>query len=166
MKHSEIRFCIRCGTPLEERELFGAHRPVCPACGWAYFEDPKVAVGVLVEKDQKVLLVKRRNEPKPGFWTIPAGFMDAREDPRKAAERECLEETGLIVHTGDIAAVVGGREHSKGADIVIAYHASITGGELKAGDDASEVGFFARDTLPPLAFRATRVVIGLEWPFY
>jgi 8-oxo-dGTP diphosphatase len=166
VKHSEVRFCIRCGTPLEERELFGARHPVCPACGWTYFEDPKVAVGVLVEQDRKVLLVKRRNEPKPGFWTIPAGFMDAHEDPRKAAERECLEETGLIVHAGDIAAVVGGREHSKGADVVIAYHATIAGGELKAGDDASEVDFFPRDALPPLAFRATRVVIGLEWPFY
>ena len=166
MKHPEVRFCIRCGASLEVRELFGARRPICPACGWAYFEDPKVAVGVLVERDQKVLLVKRLNEPKLGFWTIPAGFMDAHEDPRKAAERECLEETGLIVHAGDIAAVVGGREHSKGADIVIAYRAAIAGGELKAGDDAAEVGFFARDALPPLAFRATRVVIGLEWPFY
>jgi len=166
VKHTEIRYCIRCGTSLEMREMFGSRRPVCPACGWAYFEDPKVAVGVLVERDHKVLLVKRLNEPKLGLWTIPAGFMDAHEDPRKAAERECLEETGLIVNTASIAAVVGGREHSKGADIVIAYHATIAGGELKAGDDAADVGFFDHDSLPPLAFRATRVVVGLEWPFY
>ena len=166
MKHSEVRFCIQCGKSLEQRKLFGKRRPICPACGWVFFEDPKVAVGVLVERDGKVLLVKRLNEPKPGSWSIPAGFMDAREDPRRAAERECLEETGLIVRTGDVAAVVGGREHSKGADIVIAYHAVIVGGDLKAGDDASDVGFFTRDALPPLAFRATRVVIGLEWPFY
>jgi 8-oxo-dGTP diphosphatase len=166
VKHPEVRFCIRCGTTLEQRKLFGTRRPICPSCGWVYFEDPKVAVGVLAERDKKVLLVKRLNEPKPGSWSIPAGFMDAHEDPRQAAERECLEETGLIVRTGDVAAVVGGREHSKGADIVIAYHATIIGGELKAGDDASDVGFFARDALPPLAFRATRVVIGLEWPFY
>ena len=166
MKRSEVHYCIRCGSSLEQRKLFGTRRPICPACGWVYFDDPKVAVGVLVEKEGKVLLVKRLNEPKPGSWSIPAGFMDAHEDPRHAAERECLEETGLIVRTGEIAAVVSGREHSKGADIVIAYHAEIIGGDLKAGDDASEAGYFARDALPPLAFRATRVVIGLEWPFY
>lgn len=162
MNQSEIRYCVRCGASLEERILFGAHRSVCPACGWAYFEDPKVAVGVVVENDGKVLLVKRINEPMSGLWSIPAGFMDAHEDPRKAAERECLEETGLIVQTGLIAAVIGGREHQAGADIVIAYHAVSTGGKLKAGDDAGDVGYFARDALPPLAFRATRVAIGLE----
>ena len=162
MNHSEIRYCVRCGGSLEERELFGTHRLVCPACGWTFFEDPKVAVGVVVEHDRNILLVRRLNEPMPGLWSIPAGFMDAHEDPRQAAERECLEETGLIVRTGPVAAVVGGREHPTGADIVIAYHAVIISGELKAGDDAGEVGFFARDALPPLAFRATRIAIGLE----
>jgi 8-oxo-dGTP diphosphatase len=166
VNHPNVRFCLHCGTALESREALGATRPVCPACGWTFFEDPKVAVGVLVEQDNKVLLIKRVNEPMMGCWSIPAGFMDAHEDPHQAAERECLEETGLVVRAGAVAAVIGGREHSKGADIVIAYHASVTGGELKAGDDASDVGFFARDALPPLAFRATRVVIGLEWPFY
>jgi 8-oxo-dGTP diphosphatase len=162
LRFQDIHFCLRCGTALEHRDLFGAQRPVCPACGWAYFEDPKVAVGVLVEQDSRVLLVKRINEPMPGYWSIPAGFMDANEDPRLAAERECLEETGLVVRTGAVVAVIGRREHPKGADIVIAYQANIMGGELQAGDDAEEVAFFSRDALPPLAFRATRIVLGLE----
>jgi 8-oxo-dGTP diphosphatase len=117
---------------------------------------------VLVEQDSRVLLVKRINEPMPGYWSIPAGFMDANEDPRLAAERECLEETGLVVRTGAVVAVIGRREHPKGADIVIAYQANIMGGELQAGDDAEEVAFFSRDKLPPLAFRATRIVLSLE----
>jgi len=162
VKYQDVRFCLRCGSTLENRELFGAHRPVCPACGWTYFEDPKVAVGVLVEQDSKVLLVKRVNEPMPGCWSIPAGFMDAHEDPRQAAERECLEETGLVACAGAVTAVIGRREHPKGADIVIAFQARIVGGQLHAGDDAGEVAFFSRDSLPPLAFRATRIVLGLE----
>ena len=162
MNYQDVHFCLRCGSTLEDRVLFGAQRPVCPVCGWVYFEDPKVAVGVLVEQDSKVLLVKRINEPMPGFWSFPAGFMDAHEDPRQAAERECLEETNLIVHADAVKAVIGGREHPKGADIVIAFQAVIIGGELHAGDDAEEVAFFPRDSLPPLAFKATRIVLGLE----
>lgn len=162
MSLTEAHYCIRCGTVLEKRDLFGAIRPVCPSCGWAYFDDPKVAVGVLVEQDDQVLLVKRMNEPMPGYWSFPAGFMDAHEDPRKAAERECLEETGLIVQASEIIAVISGREHPRGADLVIAYHAMTVGGTLQAGDDAVEVGFFKRDSLPPLAFRATRIVLGCD----
>jgi len=54
-----------------------------------------VAVAVLIERDGKVLLVRRANTPQKGMWTLPAGFVDAGEDPAQAAERECLEETGL-----------------------------------------------------------------------
>ncbi|MBN2256813.1 MAG: NUDIX domain-containing protein [Anaerolineaceae bacterium] len=158
----ETLYCLQCGTVLEKREWCGSSHLVCPDCDWVYFEDPKVAVGVLVEQKGQILLVKRKNEPMPGYWSIPAGFMNAHEDPRKAAERECLEETGLRVEAGKIASVIDGREHPKGADIVIAYHAIVLGGILQAGDDAEEVAFFSRDSLPPLAFRATRIILETE----
>jgi 8-oxo-dGTP diphosphatase len=147
---------------METKIIFGAEHPVCPSCEWIYFEDPKVAVGVLVEQNGKILLVKRQNEPKSGYWSFPAGFMDAFELPEEAARRECFEETGLIVEIGEIAAVIGGREHPKGADIVIAYHAEVIAGELKAGDDASEAAYFSLDALPPLAFKATRIALRLD----
>ena len=158
-----VRFCIQCGAPLERRFLFGQARPVCPSCGWIFFADPKVAAGVVVEDEQgAVLLVRRINEPGRGMWSFPAGFIDANEDPARAAERECLEETGLEVRLTGLAHLISGREHERGADIVLVYNAEICGGALQAGDDAGEVGFFDRDELPPLAFRATRVALGLE----
>lgn len=157
-----VKFCINCGTPLVSRLLFGRQRAACPACGWIHFEDPKVAAAVLVERGEEVLLVSRINEPGVGMWTVPAGFIDAREDAARAAERECLEETGLVVQVTQLLGVVSGREHPNGADLVIAYRASITGGQLQAGDDAGEAAFFPRASLPPLAFRATRVILGLE----
>lgn len=144
------------------RQLFGKPRAACPACGWIHFEDPKVAATVLVEQDGQVLLVQRVNEPGVGLWTLPAGFIDAREDPARAAERECLEETGLVVAVTRLLGIVPGREHPNGADMVIAYRAHITGGSLHASDDAGAAAFFPRAALPPLAFRATRVVLGLE----
>lgn len=162
MSERTIQFCPYCGVPVDRRFLFGAERPTCPRCGWIHFEDPKVAAGVLIEQDGKVLLVRRVNDPARGEWSFPAGFVNAYEDPARAAERECLEETGLIVHVTGLLELISGREHPRGADIVLVYAAEITGGSLAAGDDADEAAYFARDSLPPLAFRATRRALGLE----
>jgi len=140
-------------------ERFGRQRPVCPQCGWIYFADPKVAAAILIEQDGRVLLVRRINEPYRGLWTLPAGFVDADEDPMRAAERECLEETGLTVRATGVLDVIAGREHPRGADFVIVYRGELLAGELQAGDDADEVGWFGRDDLPQLAFQATRAVL-------
>jgi len=157
-----VKYCPYCGVLVERRNLFGEERPVCPQCGWIHFEDPKVAAGVLVEKGGKVLLVRRVNDPQRGLWSFPAGFVNAYEDPARAAERECLEETGLVVRATRLAELISGREHPRGADIVLVYDAEITGGQLAAGDDADQAAYFDRDELPPLAFRATRKALGLE----
>ena len=121
-----------------------------------------MAAGVLVEQDGKVVLVRRLYPPAEGRWSIPAGFVNAREDPQAAAIRECLEETGLEVRLTGLAHLVYGREHPRGADILLIYHAEIIGGTLRAGDDADDVNFFSRDSLPPLAFRATRIALGVD----
>lgn len=154
----EINFCPRCGTKAEPQEKFGKQRSVCPACGWIHFADPKVAAAVLVEQDGRVLLVRRVNEPFRGLWTLPAGFVDAGEDPAQAAQRECLEETGLTVRPTRVLDVIAGREHPRGADFVIVYHAEVVSGNLRAGDDADLADWFDRSNLPPLAFRATQTV--------
>lgn len=117
---------------------------------------------MLVEQGGKVLLVQRNNEPGRGIWSFPAGFINAHEDPQDAARRECLEETGLQVRITGLLHLISGREHPKGADIVLVYGAEVVGGVLRAGDDADQAVFFAEEALPPLAFRATRIALGLE----
>lgn len=154
--HSFVKFCPRCGTAVEHREKFGKVRPVCPACRYIHFQDPKVAAAVLVERDGRVLLVQRANEPFRGLWTLPAGFVNAMEDPAEAAARECLEETGLSVRITHVREIIAGREHERGADFVIIYCAEVTGGEMSAHDDADAVEWFERSNLPPLAFNATK----------
>lgn len=145
---------------MEER--FGKIHPVCPQCAWIHFSDPKVAAAVLVEQDGRVLLVRRINEPYRGLWTLPAGFVDAGEDPARAAERECLEETGLSVRVKRVLDVIAGREHESGADFIIAYQGEVVSGTLSPGDDADAVDWFTRDKLPPLAFKATRKILALQ----
>jgi ADP-ribose pyrophosphatase YjhB (NUDIX family) len=154
-----VNYCPRCGAAVELAERFGRRREVCPSCGWIHFSDPKVAAAILLEQDGRVLLVRRVNEPFRGRWTLPAGFVDADEDPARAAERECLEETGLIVHATAVLHVIAGREHPRGADFVIVYRGDVVSGSLRAADDADQVQWFARDNLPALAFRATQLVL-------
>ena len=141
------------------RETAGRLRPVCPNCGYIHFFDPKVAAVVLIEREGKALLVRRVMEPQQGKWTIPGGFVDAGEDPRLAAARECLEETGLRVEIGELAEVLYSQGHPRGASIILLYRGRIAGGELAAGDDADRVAFFARDELPELAFETTRLML-------
>ena len=153
------RFCPDCGTALTTAEHFGRPRPTCPNCGWMHFADPKVAVAVVLRENGRVLLVRRVNEPFRGKWTLPAGFIDAGEDPRQAAERECQEETGLTVRASQVVDVIAGREHPRGADFVIVFAAAILAGDLQPGDDADRAEWFEATDLPPLAFRATAQVL-------
>ena len=155
-----IRFRTACGAPLEIRLAYGRERPVCPACGRVHFREPKVAAAALVVDDGRVLLVHRVHVPEQGLWTLPAGFVEADEDPALAAARECEEETGLQVRVLGLEDVVYSQEHARGAQIVIVYRAEVVRGSLAARDDADAAGFFGRDELPPLGFETTRRVVG------
>lgn len=159
MANTEFNFCPRCATPVIHEQRFGALREVCPKCGWIHFVDPKVAAAVLVVQNERVLLVRRANEPFRGMWTLPAGFINGGEDPAEAAARECLEETGLSVRVMRVFDIVAGREHSRGADFIIVYQAEVLSGEMVANDDADAVEWFDGNNLPPLAFRATQKVL-------
>ena len=128
-------------------------------CGGVFFADPKVAVAVFIQEDGKILLTRRSNHPFSGYWSLPAGFVNAHEDPQEAAFRECLEETGLIVEIKSLLGIFSGREHPHGSDILIVYRAEVSGGELAAGDDADHAAFFDLNQLPALAFQTTAKII-------
>jgi 8-oxo-dGTP diphosphatase len=153
-----VNYCPRCGTALEPRERFGGLRPCCPACGYVHFYDPKVAAAVFIQQAGQVLLIQRAVEPERGKWALPAGYVDAREDPRATAVREVREETGLDVRLTGLVDVL----HSTlqpGASIIIVYAGEITGGRLQPLDDATDVAWFGPEDLPEIAFESTRLMI-------
>ncbi len=156
-----INYCLVCGAPMERRRAFGQLRYACTQCSYIHFEDPKVAVAVLIEQDGKILLVRRDNVPRQGMWTLPAGFVEGEEDPKITAVRECLEETGLSIRITELMDVIHGKEHEHGASIVILYRGDVETGTLFPGDDADAAAFFPADDLPPLAFHATRRALDL-----
>jgi 8-oxo-dGTP diphosphatase len=124
-----------------------------------HFADPKVAAAMFVTQDRQLLLVRRVNEPELGKWSLPAGFVDGGEDPRQAAERECLEETGLKVAATHLLDVIHQPVEAEGASIVVVYLGEIEGGTLTARDDIDASGFFSLDDLPPLAFESTLTMV-------
>lgn len=160
----EIKYCPRCGTSVIQAMRFGRQRPICPQCAWIFFADPKVAVALLVVNEGKILFVQRTNEPYRGLWSLPAGFVDAGEDPVDAAVRECREETGLEVRVSELLDLLSGQEHPRGAHLLIVYRGEILSGILRPGDDAEQAGFFDLRDLPPLAFTSTRTILE-RWVF-
>ena len=134
-------------------------RRVCTACGFIYFTDPKVGVGVFVVQAGKILLVRRTMHPEIGKWSIPAGFIDQGENPADVAVREAREETGLAVEIDSLIDVYHNPPEQGGASIFILYRARLLGGTLQAGDDADAAGFFGLDELPEIAFASTQAMI-------
>ena len=159
MSADEVNYCPLCGSSLQKGHRAGRIRPVCPRCGWIFFPDPKVAVLTLITQQRKVLLVQRLHAPYQGKWTLPAGYMDAGEDPARAAEREVMEETNLDVQASQLLDVIGVKRPQRGANIIILYRGEILSGDLQAGDDAAQAAFFDLEDLPPLAFKETRAIL-------
>jgi len=135
----------------------GMVRPVCPSCGYVWYRNPVPAAGVLLVADGRVLLVKRRWEPRAGDWCLPAGFMEAGERPEQTAVRELQEETGVIARLTGLFGVYAGFDDPRVRAVLILYTGIATGGEARAGDDAVELAWFPLDALPAeLAFASHR----------
>lgn len=150
-------FCGSCGGRLDGRRP----HPVCTVCGATAFRDPKVGAGaVVLDGGGRLLLVRRAVDPERGRWALPAGFVDAGEDPRDAVAREVREETGLEVAVGAVIDVYAGAgQTGGGASFFLAFHARVVGGTLRHGDDADDARFFGPDDLPDLAFASTRAAV-------
>jgi 8-oxo-dGTP diphosphatase len=150
----EFTFCPHCATRLEDREVAGRLRKACPSCGFIHFRNPGVGAAVVVwDDDDRLLLIKRSpNSTRPGYWAIPAGYVDYGEEVRAAAARELREETGLVADVGDVVWVASNFHDPAKLTVGVWFNGNVTGGRLRAGDDATAAGFFALDDLPPLAF--------------
>jgi ADP-ribose pyrophosphatase YjhB (NUDIX family) len=146
---TEDKFCSSCGSSLQVREMEGRQRPVCSECSRVVYYDPKIAATSIIERDGKVLLIRRAGEPGLGLWSMPGGYVDRGEMVEEAAAREAREETGLEV---EIDCLLGLFSEAGHPVIVAAYVAHETGGCLQPGPEALEVGFFYPNHLPPMAF--------------
>ena len=149
------RLCPRCGEELEQRE--GGHRH-CPACGSSYWANSAPAVQGLLVRDGRVLIGRRKHEPRKGTWDLPGGFLEEGEEPLDGLRREFLEETGLEVEPLEW---LGASIDPYDSSFVLALTWLVAGeGEPEAADDVEELVWFAPAELPQeMAFPSQNAVL-------
>lgn len=149
-----------------EELRFNALRPVCSACGFVQFPDPKVAVIALLLHRGRVLLVQRAVDPAKGKWSLPGGYMDAGEMPREALQRELREEVGLSADIGDLIDIFPMlNDDGDRTGIVLAFlgEPSASPEIPYVADDAQDAGWFNADQIPAeLAFESTEMLLN-DW---
>jgi ADP-ribose pyrophosphatase YjhB (NUDIX family) len=139
------RFCPRCGAEAAHR---GDH-VACPACGHVVWASSAPGVEAVIERDGRILLARRGNEPAKGLWDLPGGFVGEGEDPLDALAREVREETGLALADVELLGIWIEPDYDGRAVFSVTYRAVAGAGEAEAADDVAELRWVAPDELPP-----------------
>lgn len=148
-------FCPYCSNQLITIPYEGRNRLFCKKCDEPLYENPVPATCLLViDKKEKLLLVKRNIEPKKGYWCLPGGFIELGETPEQSALRELKEETGLTGQIDRLFGVLSNSSSLYNTVILICYLVTQYSGELVAGDDAEDIGYFDPNQLPEIAFES------------
>jgi 8-oxo-dGTP diphosphatase len=151
-----IIYCPYCAATLEYRQLAGKERPWCTSCEIGFYEDPKLAVAVLIEHAGKIVLQRRTINPGAGLWTFPSGFVDRGEQVEEAAVREAWEEVGVRVR---LTRLLGLYSAPGETVVLVVYVAHPEGGTLESRDENDAVGYFDPNDLPVLAFPNDEAII-------
>jgi ADP-ribose pyrophosphatase YjhB (NUDIX family) len=158
-----MKFCPNCAAPLVKRVPPGdsAPRDVCDACGSVHYQNPKMVVGSVPEWEDRILLCRRAIEPRYGYWTLPAGFMENGETPGQGAIRETLEEAGARIELKAAFSMISVPYVNQ---VHLFYRARLQDLDFKPGDESLEVALFEEARLPwkDIAFRT----VGLTLKFW
>ena len=142
------RFCPACGSGGLSRQCPPGdthERLICAGCGYIHYENPKVIAGCIIERDGKYLLCQRGIPPRPGTWTLPAGFMENGETTDQAALREVWEETGV---RADIVSPYSIFSVPKISEVYVIFRASVIEETGEHGPETLQVKFFAPEDIP------------------
>jgi ADP-ribose pyrophosphatase YjhB (NUDIX family) len=144
-----MKYCPNCATLLSTRLMHGIDRPACPSCGFIHYAGPKVAVGVVISRGERILLNRRAIDPGKGRWSFPSGYVDLGESTETAAVREVKEETGYDVR---LSGLVGVYSTASRPVVFVVYGGEVVGGEPAPCDEVEAVELFELGKLPVLAF--------------
>jgi ADP-ribose pyrophosphatase YjhB (NUDIX family) len=155
-----MKFCSQCAAAVRFVIPEGDHLPryVCEACGAIHYENPKLVVGCVPEHEGRILLCRRAIEPRRGYWTVPAGFMENGETLQQGAARESKEEALAEVTIGSLLAVV----HVLHAQQVhVFFRAILPAAQFGAGAESLEVALLAPADIPwaDIAFPSTEFAL-------
>ena len=155
-----MKFCSNCAAPVVQRVPPGDNMPrwVCDACGEIHYQNPKVVVGALAVHEGKVLLCRRAIEPRYGYWTLPAGFMENGETVAQAALRETLEEAGARIELEAPYSMVSVPHVNQ---VHVFYRARLLDLEFRPGEESLEVALVEEARVPwkDIAFRTVGLTL-------
>jgi len=120
-------------------------RAVCDTCGFINYVNPKIVVGSVVTYGDRFLMCRRAIEPRRGFWTLPAGFMEEKETSEEGAAREAMEEANAHIRVRDLLAVYNIPRISQ---VQLMYRAELLSEAVSAGPESLEVALFTWDEIP------------------
>jgi 8-oxo-dGTP diphosphatase len=156
-------FCYQCGTGLEFRFLDGRMREICPACKWVFYPQLKIGAAAMIEKEGKILLAERAQDPWKGCWYLPAGYVEADENPARAVEREVKEEIGLEVTASGLVWAEYCDDDPRGPVLLLVYACEIVGGDIHCDlVETRQADYISRDAVLSLAGAGHEKVI-LYW---
>jgi ADP-ribose pyrophosphatase YjhB (NUDIX family) len=130
-------------------------RLVCDHCGWIHYENPKLVVGAVATWEDRFLLCLRSIDPRKGYWTIPAGFMEMGETTEAGACREAMEEAHADL---EITNLLGIYNIPRIGQVQILYRAKLRSPDVRAGEETEKVALVRWDEIPwnDLAFPSVR----------
>ena len=143
-----MKYCSECAHPVSYLIPSGDNREraVCDHCGTIHYVNPRIIAGTLPVYEGQVLLCKRAIEPRKGYWTLPAGFMEKGETLEQGAARETLEEAGIDITCGQLLSSISVPHISQ---VHIFFLAQMAGPEHAASTSESlEVKLFSFDDIP------------------
>ena len=142
-----MNFCSHCGSRVISKVPDGDHLPrfVCTSCDTIHYKNPLLVLGCVPVWEDKILLCKRAIEPRLGFWTVPAGFMENGETLQNAAARECYEEALAKVEIGSLLAVVS---VTHAAQVHVMFRAHLLAPTFAPGPESLEVGLYSEAEIP------------------
>jgi ADP-ribose pyrophosphatase YjhB (NUDIX family) len=134
-------------------------RLVCDSCGFILYSNPKVVVGAVVAHDDRVLLCRRAIDPRRGFWTIPAGYLELNESTAEGAMREAREEACADIAIDSLLAVYSVPRISQ---VQVIYAAHLVSPEVKPGIETLETRLALWDEIPwdDIAFPSVHWALG------
>ena len=151
-----MNFCNQCGAKVDLRIPTGDHLPrhVCDSCGTIHYQNPRLVVGCVPDYQGKILLCRRGIEPRRGFWTVPAGFMENGETLQQGAARETWEEALAKVEIGSLLTVV---HVLQAQQVHVFFRATLREPEFGAGPESLEAMLVDPKDIPwaDIAFPST-----------
>ncbi len=157
---ARVKYCGRCGSLTNRRIPEGDHLPrrVCETCGTVHYENPTLVVGCVPEHHGRILICRRAIEPRRGYWTLPAGFIEHGETLEAGAIRECWEETQARVEIDGLLAVVSIPEIHQ---VLMFFRALLPEPQFGPGAESLDTRLVLPEEIPwdNLAFSSTRFVL-------